>query len=151
MFKKPGLLRYLYKGIASMISLPFQLRPDKSENGRRSGIDRARGAGDEQQFSIPETKLGTCDKKGKIEFLTFSKNVLHCLTMSMLTIRLPDELKADLQKFSQEQNKPVSDVVRESIRRYVAIEKFRAIRRKVLPFAEAQGFLTDEDVFKAIS
>jgi len=48
-------------------------------------------------------------------------------------------------------NKPVSDVVRESIRRYVAIEKFRAIRRKVLPFAEAQGFLTDEDVFKAIS
>jgi len=86
--------------------------------------------------------------------------------MSTLTIRLPDELKADLQKFSQEQNKPVSDVVRESIRRYnkpvsdvvresirryVAIEKFRAIRRKVLPFAEAQGFLTDEDVFKAIS
>ena len=49
------------------------------------------------------------------------------------------------------QNKPVSDVVRESIRRYVAVERFRALRRKVLPFAEAQGFLTDEDVFKAIS
>jgi len=87
----------------------------------------------------------------KIEFLTFSASVLQCLTMSTLTIRLPDELKADLQKFSREQNKPVSDVVRESIRRYVAIEKFRAIRKKVLPFAEAQGFLTDEDVFKAIS
>jgi len=87
----------------------------------------------------------------KIEFLTFPTNVLQCLTMNTLTIRLPDELKADLQKFSQEQNKPVSDVVRESIRRYVAIEKFRAIRKKVLPFAEAQGFLTDEDVFKAIS
>jgi predicted transcriptional regulator len=71
--------------------------------------------------------------------------------MSTLTIRLPDELKSDLQKLSQEQNKPVSDVVRESIRRYVAIEKFRAIRKKVLPFAEAQGLLTDEDVFKAIS
>ena len=49
------------------------------------------------------------------------------------------------------QNKPVSDVVRESIRRYVAVERFRALRRKVLPFAEAQGFLTDEDVFNAIS
>ena len=71
--------------------------------------------------------------------------------MSTLTIRLPDELKEDLQKLSQKQNKPVSDVVRESIRRYVAVEKFRAIRSKVLPFAEAQGFLTDEDVFKAIS
>ena len=71
--------------------------------------------------------------------------------MNTLTIRIPDELKADLQRISQEQRKPVSDVVRESLRRYVAVERFRALRKKVLPFAEAQGFLTDEDVFKAIS
>ena len=71
--------------------------------------------------------------------------------MNTITIRLPDELRSDLQRLSQEQNKPVSDLVRESIRRYVAVEKFRALRKKVLPFAEAQGFLTDEDVFKAIS
>ena len=77
--------------------------------------------------------------------------MLHCLTMNTLTIRLPDDLRADLKKISREQNKPFSDVVRESIRRYVAMESFRALRRKVLPFAEAQGFLTDEDVFKAIS
>jgi len=71
--------------------------------------------------------------------------------MNTLTIRLPDDLRADLKKISREQDKPVSDIVRESIRRYVAVESFRALRRKVLPFAEAQGFLTDEDVFKAIS
>jgi len=71
--------------------------------------------------------------------------------MNTLTIRLPDDLRADLKKISREQNKPVSDVVRESIRRYVAVESFRALRRKALPFAEAQGFLADEDVFKAIS
>ena len=46
---------------------------------------------------------------------------------------------------------PVSDLVRESIRRYVAIERFRALRKRTLPFAEAQGLLTDEDVFRAIS
>ncbi len=68
--------------------------------------------------------------------------------METLTIRLPDELKDNLQKLGEEQNKPVSDIVRESIRRYVAVEKFRALRRKVLPFTEAQGFLTDEDIFK---
>jgi len=71
--------------------------------------------------------------------------------MNTLTIRVPDDLRADLQKISREQNKSVSDVVRESIRRYVAVERFRALRRKVLPFAGAQGFLTDEDIFKAIS
>ena len=83
--------------------------------------------------------------------LTFSFAVLRCLTMETLTIRLPDELRDNLQKLSQEQNKPVSDIVRESIRRYVAVERFRALRKKVLPFAEAQGFLTDEDIFKEIS
>ena len=76
--------------------------------------------------------------------------MLQCLTMNTLTIRLPDEIKADLQKLSREQNKPVSDVVRESIRRYVAVEKFRTLRKKALPFAEAQGFLTDDDIFRAI-
>ena len=71
--------------------------------------------------------------------------------MNTLTIRLPDELRDDLRRLSQEQSKPISDIVRESIRRYVAVERFRALRRKALPFAEAQGFLTDEDVFRAIS
>ena len=83
--------------------------------------------------------------------MTSIADVLHCLTMNTLTIRLPDDIRSDLQKLSEEQNKPVSDLVRESIRRYVAVEKFRTLRKKVLPFAEAQGFLTDEDVFKAIS
>ena len=71
--------------------------------------------------------------------------------MSTLTIRLSDGLRTDLQKLSREQDKPVSDIVRESIKRYVAVEKFRSLRKKTLPFAEAQGLLTDEDIFKAIS
>jgi len=71
--------------------------------------------------------------------------------MNTLTVRIPTELRSKLQDISQEQRKPVSDLVRESIRRYVTIERFRALRKKVLPFAEAQGFITDEDVFKAIS
>ena len=41
--------------------------------------------------------------------------------------------------------------MRDSLKRYLGVERFRALRGKVLPFAEAQGFLTDEDVFKAIS
>ena len=71
--------------------------------------------------------------------------------MNTLTIRLPDELRADLQQISQAENKPVSDVVRESLRRYIAVAKFRSLRRRVLPFAEAQGLVTDEDVFEALS
>ena len=70
--------------------------------------------------------------------------------MDTLTIRLPGELKADLQRISEDENKPVSDIVRESLRRYIAVTKFRALRRRVLPFAEAQGLMTDEDIFEAL-
>ena len=68
-----------------------------------------------------------------------------------LTIRIPDNLRDELQKISNLEAKPVSDLVRESILRYVAIYRFRQLRKIVLPFAEAQGFLTDDDVFKSIS
>lgn len=71
--------------------------------------------------------------------------------MTTLTIRLPDELRSELDRISRDENKAVSDIVRESLRRFVAVERFRAIRRKVLPFAEAQGLLTDDEVFKALS
>lgn len=71
--------------------------------------------------------------------------------MKTLTIRLPDELRASLREVSREKKKPVSDVVRESLRRYVAVERFRSLRKQALPFAEAQGLVTDDDVFKVIS
>ena len=76
---------------------------------------------------------------------------MYYMNMNTLTVRIPDELRADLLEISSRQSVPVSDLVRESIRRYVAIEQFRALRKRTLPFAEAQGLLTDEDVFRAIS
>jgi predicted transcriptional regulator len=67
-----------------------------------------------------------------------------------LTIRIPDDLKRELEKLSKTEEKPVSDLVRDSLKRYIAIHRFRQLRNTVLPFAEAQGILTDEDVFKLV-
>ena len=69
----------------------------------------------------------------------------------VVTVRISDELREELKKISQEEAKPVSDLVRESLEKYIAIRKFRGLRNKILPFAESQGILTDEDVFKQIS
>ncbi len=77
-----------------------------------------------------------------------------CPTMSYmgsLTIRIPEELRRELDKLSRDRAQPVSDLVRESLRRYVALERFRALRKKTVPAAAAQGFITDEDVFEAVS
>lgn len=68
-----------------------------------------------------------------------------------LTIRIPDNIKEELQELSRNENKPVSDIVRESLKRYLAIHRFRRLKNMVLPFAEAQGILSDEDIFAMIS
>lgn len=68
-----------------------------------------------------------------------------------LNIRLPAELKTQLDALSQQQHRSASDLVRESLRRYIASERLAMLRRQTVPLAEAQGFLTDEDIFKAVS
>jgi predicted transcriptional regulator len=108
------------------------------------------------ELPFPRPRL--CVRSGveKLSFahqLRFDRRWLRAAVyyMNALTVRLPDELRADLLEISSRQSAPVSDLVRESIRRYVAIERFRAIRNRTLPFAEAQGLLSDEDVCRAIS
>ena len=64
-----------------------------------------------------------------------------------LTIRISDNMRRDLDDLSKYENKPVSDLVRESLQKYLAVQKFRKLRNSVLPFAESEGVLTDEDVF----
>jgi predicted transcriptional regulator len=68
-----------------------------------------------------------------------------------ITIRIPESMREELLEISKDQDKPVSDLVRESLRKYIAVQRFRKLRNMVLPFAEAQGILTDEDVFNQIS
>jgi metal-responsive CopG/Arc/MetJ family transcriptional regulator len=68
-----------------------------------------------------------------------------------LTVRIPGDLRHELERISEAESKPISNLVRESIRRYVAIYTLGRLRKTILPYAEAQGILTDEDVFSSIS
>lgn len=67
-----------------------------------------------------------------------------------LNIRIPEEVKAELMALSKEEHVPFSNLVRESLREYLAVRRFRRLRSKTLPFAEVQGLLMDEDVFKRL-
>ena len=68
----------------------------------------------------------------------------------VLNIRIPESLRAELLALSREAHEPFSNLVRESLREFLAVRRFRRLRGKVLPFAEAQGLLTDEDIFKRL-
>jgi len=68
----------------------------------------------------------------------------------IITIRIPDELDNELIRISKEQDRPVSSLVRDSLKQYIKIYRFRRLREKLMPFAEAQGLLTDEDIYEKI-
>lgn len=68
-----------------------------------------------------------------------------------ITIRLPKKLQKELNVVTKIEKTSKSEVVREAVSRYLAVKRFQQLRKQVLPFAESEGLLTDEDVFKAIS
>jgi predicted transcriptional regulator len=92
-------------------------------------------------------------------FRTFTtpvfRTVRQCRTggvdMSTLTIRLDAKLEKALDRLARASGKTKSEIAREALKREVAVTRFRELRRKALPFAEAQGLVTDEDIFQVVS
>jgi predicted transcriptional regulator len=70
---------------------------------------------------------------------------------STLTIRIDKELEQLLDDISKQSGRSKSDLVRIALKRQLSIESFQQLRKKLLPYGEAQGWLTDEDVFREVS
>jgi len=68
-----------------------------------------------------------------------------------LTIRLDGDLDKLLSKAARQSGKSRSEIAREALRRQLRISRFETLRRRIMPFAEARGYLTDEDVFRDVS
>ncbi|MFH1477230.1 MAG: ribbon-helix-helix protein, CopG family [Verrucomicrobiota bacterium] len=68
-----------------------------------------------------------------------------------LSIRLDEDLDRLLDKASAQDGKSRSNIARDALRRQLRLTRFEALRRRMMPFAEARGFLTDEDVFAKVS
>ena len=68
-----------------------------------------------------------------------------------ITVRLEHDLEPLLDEVCRRSGRTRSDVVREALRRYLAQLRFEQLRRRVMPFVEVRGYLTDEDVFNKVS
>lgn len=68
-----------------------------------------------------------------------------------VTIRVEPGLQQRLDRLSAVTGRTRSDLVREALERQLALIEFSAARRKTRPFAERAGWLSDEDVFDAVS
>ena len=79
-----------------------------------------------------------------------------CTTLSYMkttsvTIRLDAKLQRELARLSRQLGRSRSEVIRDALRRQLALVQFEQIRRGLLPLAEAKGIITDEDVFAIVS
>lgn len=79
------------------------------------------------------------------------RNTLSYMKTSSVTIRLDSKLQRELDRLSRRLGRSRSDIVRDALRRQLALARFDQARRGLLPLAEARGILTDEDVFAIVS
>jgi predicted transcriptional regulator len=76
---------------------------------------------------------------------------MYDMKTSAVTIRMDMELKRQLNKLCKQTGRSQSEIVRDALKRQFAIIRFRQMRGKILPSAEARGYITDEDVFRDVS
>lgn len=68
-----------------------------------------------------------------------------------LTVRIDPELGRRLDRAVRRSGRSRSAFVREALERQLALDRLDDLRRRIAPFAEARGYLTDEDIFRKIS
>ena len=69
----------------------------------------------------------------------------------ILTLRLDDDMDRMLSLAGKRSGKTRSEIARDALRRQLRIEQFEDLRKRIMPFAEARGYLTDEDIFSETS
>ena len=68
-----------------------------------------------------------------------------------VTIRLDADLEKLLDRLCKQTGRTRSELVRDALRWQLSLLRFERLRRRALPFAEARGYLTDEDVARDVS
>ena len=68
-----------------------------------------------------------------------------------ISVRLDRKLQRRLDRVCKRSGRSRSEIVRDALRRQLTLLQFEQARRQLMPFAEARGYLTDEDVYREIS
>ena len=70
---------------------------------------------------------------------------------SVLSVSLPEKMAAELDVIAKETGRNKSDIVKQSLGEFLWENRFRRMKKRIIPKAKAAGYVTDDDVFKAIS
>lgn len=76
---------------------------------------------------------------------------MYDMKTQTVTIRIDAALGRRLDRAARRSGRSRSAVVRDALERHLAIDQLADLRRRIVPFAEARGYLTDEDIFRHLS
>ena len=71
--------------------------------------------------------------------------------MTVVAVELEDKVAVDLKQMAESLQTDEADVVRKAVANYLRQLKMDRIRAEMRPYAEAAGFLSEEDIYKEIS
>jgi len=68
-----------------------------------------------------------------------------------ITVTLPVEVQQALDEFTRKEGIPLDELVGEAVKEHLFLRQFRSLRARMTAKAQAQGVVTDEDVFRRVS
>jgi len=68
-----------------------------------------------------------------------------------ITVTLSTEIKLALDDVTRKEGVSPSDLIGEAVKEYLFFRRFRLLRERMIPKAQAQGIYTDQDVFDRVS
>ena len=79
-----------------------------------------------------------------------SRVTLYDMKTRTVTIRIDAALACRLDRAALRSGRSRSAVVRDALERQLAPDQLADLRRRIVPFAKARGYLTDGDIFRDI-
>jgi len=70
---------------------------------------------------------------------------------AVLSVSIDGALKKRIEKAAKSAGVSKSEIVKKALERYLVRREFAELRARLVPYGEATGFLTDEDIFNSIS
>ena len=68
-----------------------------------------------------------------------------------ITVTLHEETKFALDDATRQEGISPSELIGEAVKEYLFFRRFRLLRERMIPQAQAQGVYTDQDVFERVS
>jgi metal-responsive CopG/Arc/MetJ family transcriptional regulator len=70
---------------------------------------------------------------------------------TVISVSFSEEMADELEKIARAKGRTKSSLIKEALRAYLWEEKFKEVKRKIVPKAKSKGLVTDDDVFRAVS